>query len=317
MAISEILNLHLKDLMKVIGMKHVVEVMGNEPGTLLIERHSGGFEEMPAPWFTSDWAMTLCRGLANELQLPFDGDRDPRLDVQLPGGHRVHWIIGPNIESGLSMTVRVKRPFKASFADFGLDETSAEAVQLQQAMIDGKAIMVSGGTSTGKTTLLDFLVGFIPSHRRVIITEDVPELTRRHRNFVRLLVSRMVANTNMKPADAIDSLVRMRPDVAGVGEISVGNASAYLRIANTGHDASFCTIHARTPWGAMRAIEQNVKMAGEDASGVIDAVAEVVDLIVQVKASDAGGGRRIRAITDVVVPRELPEYRDYKSAGRR
>ena len=317
--ISPLLESRLDPLLGLIGGRNVAEICANGPGMVFADIIGRGWQEIRTPWLTEEWARDTCAFLANEMELPFT-DEKPVLAVQLPGGHRTNWGLGANFHSHentrLALTVRVKRPFNATFQDFGLSDDHPWALQLREAMENGKAILVSGGTNSGKTTLLNMLCQFIPHDKRLVVTEDVPELTPPHRNFSRILVSRLVGKSGLTHADAINQLTRMTPEVAGVGEISVDNAFAYLRIANTGHESSFATIHANSPWGSMRAMRKNVAMSGNDPFGVIEEMVETIDLIVQVK-SVRDGVRRVRKITDVVAPRDLPEVMNEIHSGAR
>lgn len=306
--LSPLLLRRLEPLVDLAEKKDVAELCCNEFGRVLVERFgSKGWQEEAVPWLNSDWAWDLGRFFANELDLPFSEEL-PILSVQLPGGHRLQMDLGANMPKGIALTVRVKRKFAARWEDFGLSADHEWARFIRMEIEAGKGFLVSGGTYSGKTTLLNMLLRLVPGWYRILTAEDVGELDVPHRNWVPFMLSRLVAKSKRTYLHVLDSIIRHRPDGVAWGEISIENAFPFVRVMNTGHECCFSSVHANSPWLALRAIHQNVQLAGYNPAGVIEYLAETIAFIVQVKRSH--DGRRV--ITDVVQPGQLPQLAEWK-----
>lgn len=301
--VSPLLEQQMGPLMEAMAGERVTEVSVNREGELWVEEIGGSKRAIDAPWLTERWAWDLCVFLGNELDVPFSREV-PILACQLPGGHRFHAVLGPNVRSGIAISVRVKRPFKASWEDFGLSEDHEWAQRIISTLREGRSVLISGGTYSGKTTLLNMLVTYIPAERRVLLAEDVPEIDLPHRDRVEYVVSRLVARTQVNWEMMLDCIVRQRPDVVGFGELSMDSTYPFIRAINTGHESGFTTLHANSPWLALKAAEQNVILSGHPGRGTISLLAKTLGLIVQVKRNLQ---TQRRVITDVVAPLDLPE----------
>jgi pilus assembly protein CpaF len=163
-------------------------------------------------------------------------------------------------------------------------------------------IIVSGGTGTGKTTLLNVLSSFIPEGERIVTIEDAVELQLQQEHVVRL--ESRPPNIEGKGEIAIRELVRnslrMRPDRIVVGEVRGGESLDMLQAMNTGHDGSLSTVHANAPRDAIARLETLVLMAGMDLPlrAIREQIASAVDLIVQLTRL-RDGTRRVTAVTEV------------------
>ena len=191
-------------------------------------------------------------------------------------------------------------------------------------------IVVSGGTSTGKTTMLNILSGFIPERERIVTIEDSAELQLQQEHVVRL--EARPPNVEGKGQVTIRQLVinslRMRPDRIVVGEVRGGEALDMLQAMNTGHDGSLTTAHANSPRDTLRRVETMVLMAGMDLPlrAVREQIASAFDLIVQLERLP-DGARRVTDIAevqgmegDIVVMQDIfryvqTEYRDGRVLG--
>jgi pilus assembly protein CpaF len=173
---------------------------------------------------------------------------------------------------------------------------------LQAAVRTRLSILVSGGTSSGKTTLLNILSGFIPADERIVTVEDSAELQLRQQHVIRL--ESRPQNVEGKGAieirDLVRNALRMRPDRIIVGECRGGEALDMLQAMNTGHEGSMSTIHANTPYDAFGRLETMVLMAGADlpSRAIQKQIASAVDVVVQA-ARVRGGARKIVSIAEV------------------
>jgi pilus assembly protein CpaF len=175
-------------------------------------------------------------------------------------------------------------------------------------------ILVSGGTSSGKTTLLNVLSGFIPDDERIVTVEDAAELQLRQVHVIRL--EARPPNVEGKGAVEIRDLVRnslrMRPDRIVVGECRGGEALDMLQAMNTGHEGSMSTIHANSPYDALARLETMVLMAGTDlpSRAIQKQIASAIDLIVQTERL-RGGARRIVSIAEITgLENDEPRYQE-------
>jgi len=173
---------------------------------------------------------------------------------------------------------------------------------LRAAVRSRLSILVSGGTSSGKTTLLNILSSFIPPDERIVTVEDSAELQLRQTHVIRL--ESRPPNVEGKGAieirDLVRNALRMRPDRIIVGECRGGEALDMLQAMNTGHEGSMSTVHANTPYDAFGRLETMVLMAGADlpVRAIQKQVASAIDIVVQAERV-RGGARKIVSIAEV------------------
>lgn len=231
-------------------------------------------------------------------------DTSPMVDARLPDGSRVNAIIPPLVLNGPTLTIRkfAVEPYTVEdMIAFGTFTT--EMTIFLKACVESRInIIVSGGTSSGKTTTLNVLSGFIPEEERIITIEDAAELQIRQEHNVRM--ESRPPNIEGKGTIAIRDLVinalRMRPDRIVVGEVRGGEALDMLQAMNTGHDGSITTGHANSPRDMLFRLETMVLMAGMDlpVRAVREQVSTAINLIVhQERFKD--GTRKVTNITEV------------------
>jgi pilus assembly protein CpaF len=231
--------------------------------------------------------------------------RTPLCDARLLDGSRVNAAIPPVALDGPLLTIRKfsKDPYQVSDL-IGFGTITQEGASFIQACVLARAnIIVSGGTGTGKTTLLNVCSGFIPIDERIITIEDAAEL-QLHQEHVCRLESRppdVNGEGRVNIRDLVVNSLRMRPDRIVVGECRSGEALDMLQAMNTGHDGSMTTIHANSPRETLSRLETLVLMAGMDLplKAIRQQVASAVNLIIQL-ARLKDGSRKIISVTEVV-----------------
>ncbi len=228
----------------------------------------------------------------------------PLVDARLPDGSRVNAIIPPLAVSGPTLTVRkfpAQRLTMDDLVEMG-SVSKAAAMFLRACVIDRRNILVSGGTGTGKTTMLNVLSSFIPFKERIITIEDTTEL-RLHQEHVVTLETKP---PNIEGAgeytirDLVRNALRMRPDRVLVGECRGPEALDMIQAMNTGHDGSMTTVHANSAREVIERLEVLVLMAAElPVSSIHRQVSSALDLIVHISRLP-GGARVITQVSEVV-----------------
>jgi len=227
----------------------------------------------------------------------------PLVDARLPDGSRVNAIIPPLAVKGPTLTIR-KFPAQRLTMDDLIEMgciSNAAAAFLRASVIDGRNILVSGGTGTGKTTMLNILSSFIPFKERIITIEDTTEL-RLHQEHVVTLETKP---PNIEGAgeytirDLVKNALRMRPDRVIVGECRSGEALDMIQAMNTGHDGSMTTVHANSSREVIERLEVLVLMGADlPVSSIHRQVASAIDLIVHISRMP-GGSRIVTQVSEV------------------
>jgi pilus assembly protein CpaF len=280
----------------------VTEVMVNSTESIYVERN-GKLVDTGNRFYSAEHLRRLIERIASQVGRRID-EASPMVDARLPDGSRVNAIIAPLAVDGPVLTVRKFSRRALTSADLvDIGTLTQQLADFLEACVKGKVSMVvSGGTGTGKTTLLNALSSFIPEDERIISIEDAVELQLQQRHRIRL--ESRPANIEGKGLVAIRDLVRnalrMRPDRILVGEVRGPEAIDMLQAMNTGHEGSLTTLHANSPRDALSRIETMVLMAGMDLplQAVREQIASGIDLIVHIdRLSD--GTRRVAGVSDV------------------
>jgi pilus assembly protein CpaF len=280
----------------------VGEVMVNGPGRVYVERH-GRIERVPLDLDAPAIVRVVERVIA-PLGLRLDR-ASPMVDARLPDGSRLHAVIPPLAIDGPCVTIRRFRVDAVPIDAFGV--SPAPAAFLRWAVSAGWNIVVSGGTSAGKTTLLNALAAEIPVDARVVTIEETAELRLPIPHVVRL--EARPPNAEGAGAVTVRELVRtalrMRPDRLVVGEVRGAEALDLLQALNTGHDGSLSTVHANGPVAAVRRLESLALLAGVGLSleAIRGQIEMSVDAVVHVSRT-SDGARRVVAIAELAVGKE-------------
>jgi type IV secretion system protein VirB11 len=310
------LRSYLAPLADMLARPDVTDIYVNRPGELWIETSGGAIERHEAPRLDEPTLARLARQIAAISHQGISREH-PLLSATLPDGARVQIVAPPATRGPLVLAIRKHVSPDLTLGDYiaagafaetrgrdALDRSEVDralAAKLAAGDIAGmlgdavrarKNILVSGGTSTGKTTFLNALIREIAPAERLILIEDTPELEARHDNVVGLLAARSaLGEAQVTANDLLAASLRMRPDRIILGELRGEEAYAFLRAVNSGHPGSMTTVHADS---AERAIEQIVLLALQAGTqlrrdDVRHYIRSTVDIFVQL---DRTAGRR-------------------------
>ena len=290
-------------LQELLDRSEISEIMVNGHQQIFVER-KGRLERTSRSFDSEEHLRAVIDRMVRSSGRRVD-QSSPMVDARLPDGSRLNVVLPPLAVDGPSITIRKFTAQHLTSSDLvergALSSESADF--LAQAVSQRRNIIVSGGTGTGKTTMLNVLSSHIARSERVVTVEDAVELQLDMPNIIRL--ESRPANTEGAGAVTIRDLVRnslrMRPDRIVVGEVRGAEALDMLQAMNTGHDGSLSTLHANNPRDAIRRLETMVLLGGVDLPlrAIREQVASAVDLIVQLTRG-ADGSRFVSSITEVV-----------------
>jgi pilus assembly protein CpaF len=280
----------------------ITEVMINHPKQVFVERR-GQLLLSPVTFESSAQLRQVIDRIVSSIGRRVD-ESSPMCDARLRDGSRVNVVLPPLALEGPCMTIRKFSRDKLQPEDLiAIGTATGDMIRFLEAAVRTKLnILVSGGTSSGKTTLLNVLSSFIPSEERIVTIEDAAELQLRQQHVIRL--EARPPNVEGKGAVEIRDLVRnslrMRPDRIVVGECRGGEALDMLQAMNTGHEGSMSTVHANSPYDALSRLETMVLMAGTDlpSRAIQKQIASAIDLVVQAERL-RGGARKIVSIAEI------------------
>ena len=280
----------------------ISEIMIYGPEQVYIERN-GKLEDTKVKFADNDHLMSIINRILSPLGRRVDRD-NMMADARLPDGSRVNIVIPPVSVDGPSITIRKFLESKLTIQQIiKLETLTDHMAEFLQACVAARLnILITGNTSSGKTTLLNILAGSIPDEERIITIEDAAELKMNQKYVVRM-ETRMPdidGRGAVSTRDLVRNALRMRPDRIVVGEVRTGEALDMLQAMNTGHDGSITTLHANSPRDAVSRLETMAMMAGLEIPmmALRTQIAAAIDLIVHMeRLSD--GTRKITKITEV------------------
>ena len=291
----------------------VTEILVNQPGEVWIEdaAQGGAMQRVLRPDIDDRLIQRLAEQVARVSHQGINREH-PLLGATLPDGARIQFCGPPAARRHWAMAIRRHRrldlpldaydtgPLSSGAAAPMPDAQANPIAFLREAIRQRRTILVSGGTSTGKTTFLNAMLGEIPSHERVILVEDTPELRLPGANGVGLVaVKGELGEAKVTANELLQAALRLRPDRIVLGELRGAESVSFLRAINTGHPGSFSTIHANSLRGALEQLALMVMQTGIGLtrSDTIAYAASVIDVVVQLKR-DSGGKRGIAEIAE-------------------
>lgn len=282
----------------------VSEVMINGPSEIFVEKKGLVFK-VPNTFHSEDALISAMRAIAQSVGRVFDDD-NPRLDARLPDGSRIHAVLPPMSKNGTTVAIRKFSKENLTINDlikFG--SLSKDAARFLDICIYlGKNLIVSGGTGSGKTTMLNVLGSRIPKTQRLIIIEDAAELQVDAEHVVNFETRKADPTKGVNEVtirDLVISSMRLRPDRIIVGEVRGEEALDLIQVMNTGHDGSMGTVHANNPEDACTRLETLCLMG--DTKIPPDAVRKMVGSAMQIVVQCSryhDGGRRTSHISEIL-----------------
>ena len=272
----------------------ISDILVNTAHHVYVERR-GKLEATDVQFYDNAHLMKVIEKIVSRVGRRID-ESTPMVDARLADGSRINAIIPPSAIDGPLLSIRrfAVNPLKVSDL-IEYQSFTTPMVQLLEALIKAKInVLISGGTGSGKTTMLNLLSGFIPSDERIVTIEDAAELQLRQEHVLRLETRppNIEGKGEISQRSLVKNALRMRPDRIILGEVRGGEALDMLHAMNTGHEGSMATIHANTPRDALVRLENMVSMAGLalPAKAMRQQVASAITVIVQ--ASRLTDGRR-------------------------
>lgn len=323
----------LKKLRVFYGRDNLEEVVMNRPGYVWIKERQSPWVEEEAPDLSYEYIFRLCKVLANINNAKFSEDGLPIVSCELPGApFRFQAVIGPNVRyllddrKGIALAIRaLTADTKIEFSSYGLTEDvvlpgSAAGLMefemdkdhieaIQRVIARHESVIVSGATSTGKTTFTNKIIEVIPQDERIITVEDARELTVHQANRVHMMVPRTTSANAIGYPQIIDALVRLTPDWIICGELSIANAQPVYATMGKGHPV-ITTVHAGSPAEAIAAFANNMSIAGADSAlsgeSLYESIASQVGAVIQLERRN--GQRRV---VEIAFPsREIAKKRN-------
>jgi len=314
---TDALVAHLKPIQRYLDNIDISEILINKPQEVFIEK-KGKFEQINIEALTLQHLNRLGALIANYNQKPF-GEENPRLSGVLPQGARVQIIKSPILENGkFALSIR-----KQVISDLSLDEFEGKLYRsvllksysptqptnmntesskrlgtadikrfLKQVIAKRKTIVVSGGTSTGKTTFLNACLKEINMDERLVVLEDTREIFVKQPNHLCLLAgNKGDSNQEQDMIENLKASLRLRPDRILLGELRGGEAATFLEAASSGHEGSFTSIHASSPTLALERLCMLAERGGlkqQSREELREYIATIVDIIIQLKRRPDG-----------------------------
>ena len=280
----------------------ITDIMVNTCSTVFVERR-GRIEEVKTRFADDRHLLRIIQKIVGAVGRRID-ESSPMVDARLADGSRLNAIIPPLAVDGPILSIRKfsKTPIDMSKL-VGYGALPQEAAEVLLGVVEARRnVIISGGTGSGKTTMLNALSAAIDGSERILTIEDSAELQLQQRHVVRLETrpANIEGRGEISQRELVKNALRMRPDRIVLGEIRSGEAFDMLQAMNTGHDGSMTTVHANTPRDALSRIEQMIGMSGIDISpkSARSQIAAAIHVVLQL-ARLSDGSRRVMSISEV------------------
>jgi len=312
-SVDPFLEAYLEPFQAWLSRPDVTELLVNRPGEVWVEER-GGMTCHKAPKVDDSLLQRLAEQVARVSHQGISRER-PLLAAMLPNGARCQFVAPTATRANWALAIRrhclldlpldayASGPLQPVEAKIAISPEEDPVGFLREAVKDRKTILISGGTSTGKTTFLNALLREVPVEERVIVVEDTAEVQLHGPNDLGLIaVKGELGEALINTDDLLQAALRLRPDRILLGELRGKEAVSFLRAVNTGHPGSFSTIHANSTGGALEQLALMVMQSGLGLSRTetIDYARSVIDVVVQLGRE--GAERKIVAIEELAPP---------------
>jgi len=280
----------------------ISDILVNRYDTVYVERF-GKLELSAVRFRDNEHLVQIINRIVSRVGRRVD-DSSPMADARLEDGSRVNAILPPLALDGAVLSIRRFGGSPLRIRDLlSMGSLTAEMVAFLGAVVKAKCnVLISGGTGTGKTTMLNALSSFIPDSERIITIEDAAELQLQQRHVVRLETRppNIEGRGEVLARDLAKNALRMRPDRIVIGECRGGEVVDMLQAMNTGHEGSMTTVHANTPRDALSRLEAMVGMGGVQMSETLtrQTISRAINLVLQLNRG-TDGRRRVTSISEL------------------
>jgi pilus assembly protein CpaF len=303
----------------------ITDILINGHSNIFIERY-GVLERTAVRFKDERHLLRIIQKIVSAIGRRID-ESSPMVDARLADGSRVNAIVAPLAIDGASMSIRKFARVPISMDRLVEIGSVPEAVsEVLMAIVKARRnVLISGGTGSGKTTMLNAMSASIDHRERIVTIEDSAELQMQQEHVVRLETRppNIEGRGEVTQRDLVKNALRMRPDRIIVGEVRAGEAFDMLQAMNTGHEGSMTTVHANSPRDALSRVEQMIGMSGIDipARSARSQIASAINVIIQV-ARLADGRRKLTSVSEltgmegeVVTMQEIFRFRQTGLAG--
>jgi len=280
----------------------IADILVNRFDSVYVERH-GRLEKTKLTFRDDAHLMNIIDRIVTGVGRRID-ESSPMVDARLKDGSRVNAIIPPLAIDGACVSIRRFTKEKLSTDDLiAIGSMTESMAELLGAIVKARLnVLVSGGTGSGKTTMLNILSGFISPRERIVTIEDSAELQLQQPHVIRLETrpANIEGKGEVNQRELVKNSLRMRPDRIIIGEVRGGEALDMLQAMNTGHDGSLATLHANTPRDALGRLENMISMAGLQLpmTAMRSQITSAIDVVLQLERME-DGTRRITSIQEV------------------
>ncbi|RIX32757.1 CpaF family protein [Sphingomonas edaphi] len=297
----------------------ITDILVNGHDSVFVERY-GVLEPSAVRFKDEKHLIRIIQKIVSAVGRRVD-ESSPMVDARLADGSRVNAVVPPLALDGSLLSIRKFAKVPISMARLiEIGSVPAQVAEVLKAVVSARLnVLISGGTGSGKTTMLNAMSAFIDNRERIVTIEDSAELQLQQKHTVRLETrpANIEGKGEIAQRDLVKNSLRMRPDRIIVGEVRAGEAFDMLQAMNTGHDGSMTTVHANSPRDALSRVEQMIGMSGVDipARSARAQIASAINVVVQV-ARLSDGRRRLMSLSelsgmegDVITMQEIFRFR--------